>query len=772
MGLRELNIDLTKDHVALWDASRKFFSEVWRPAAIALDKLADPQDVIAEGSVLWDVLRKSYELGYHCSFFPKEFGGMELDSLSVALVTELMGWAAPDLAVGLAVCTTPFLWSILSPDPEMQDLVRKFTADTEAKLTGCWAITEPDHGSDWILFDNAMAKDPAFAPQVRAVPDGDFYVINGQKAAWVSNGSFAKYAALWLSLDPSKGMEGGGVAVVPLDLPGISRGKPLNKMGQRALNQGEIYFDNVRIPKNMMIAKDPVTFRLISNGQLALANGWMGLCFAGCALSAFEEALEYAKTRVQGGRVIYDHQNVKLKMFDMFVSVEAARSLARRVAVYNTALAQQMQPGAVHYAMAAKILSTETAVRVAGQAIQIFGGCGLSKEYVIEKIFRDARAAMIEDGVNDTLAIDGADRLRQGRSRWVVQEGIGQAAASPAAAAAGLTWEDLEPIARPKPGTVHMGVMKADPEKCTHCSLCLLNCPFRAWETDENDVPRMKKTYECFSCFNCMVACPADAISIVDTYHVDSGCFRTEPLPLSVKMPLEPLDAQGKAAQWTPIERLIFERRSVRNFKPDPVPEPLIRRVIEAGRFAPSGGNCQPWKFVVVTDKALINELNEACYSVLSMLYTAYNNDAMVKSLLPMYQADPKPGLFDPRIILGGMGSVSRKNAPVFLDAPVVILMACDDRAIGGPQIAAGIAGQNMNLAALSLGLGFCWIGFSQVIEMVPLVKEKLGLKDPWKINTAMVLGYPKFKQNGIVPRESRPVTWFRQGASGPAMEP
>jgi nitroreductase len=76
-----------------------------------------------------------------------------------------------------------------------------------------------------------------------------------------------------------------------------------------------------------------------------------------------------------------------------------------------------------------------------------------------------------------------------------------------------------------------------------------------------------------------------------------------------------------------------------------------------------------------------------------------------------------------------------------------------------------------MNLAAMSLGLGFCWIGFSQVIEMIPPLKEKFGLRDPWKINTAMVLGYPKFKQEGIVPREFRPITWFREEAGGPEVE-
>jgi acyl-CoA dehydrogenase len=105
----------------------------------------------------------------------------------------------------------------------------------------------------------------------------------------------------------------------------------------------------------------------------------------------------------------------------MFTSVEAARALSRKVPVYNNKLMGQMQPPAVHYAMASKVLATETAFRVASQAIQIFGGNGLSKEYHIEKIFRDARAALIEDGTNEVLSIDGADRLAKGRSDWLVQ---------------------------------------------------------------------------------------------------------------------------------------------------------------------------------------------------------------------------------------------------------------------------------------------------------------------------------------------------------------
>jgi alkylation response protein AidB-like acyl-CoA dehydrogenase/nitroreductase/NAD-dependent dihydropyrimidine dehydrogenase PreA subunit len=766
MGLRELNIDLTGEHVALWDSAKKFFGEVWRPAAIELDRLADPADVIAEDSVLWDVLRQTYKLGYHRTPFPEEIGGMDLDPLSGVLLSELMGWAAPDIAVSFGCCTTPYAYAMLSPEPEMQELARKFIADEEVTYTGCWAITEPDHGSDWILFDSELAREPACAPQVRAVVDGDHYVINGQKSAWVSNGTFASHAALWLSLDPSRGMEAGGIAVVPLDLPGVTRGKPLNKLGQRALNQGEIFFDNVRIPKSMMITDDPDTFKLLSNTQLAGANGWMGVCFAGCALAALEEALEFARNRVQGGRPICEHQNIKLKLFDMFASVEAARSLARRAALYNRTQIESMQPPAVHYAMAAKVLSTETAFRVASQAVQVFGGYGLSKEYVIEKIFRDARASLIEDGTNEVLSMDAVDRLMQGKTVLTVQEGTAQAAA---AAAEAPSWEEMEPMLRPT--GVHQGKMVADPDTCDSCGQCLLNCPFRAWEMGEDEVPVMKQEYSCFSCYNCMVACPTDAISIVDTYHVDEGFFATDPLPLPISPPREARDADGNPDEWNEFEQAIFERRSVRNFEPDPVPETLITRVLEAGRFAPSSGNCQPWRFIVVTDKALIQEMNDSVKQVLTMLNTTYRNDAMVKGLIPLYVDSGQSGLFDPRIILGGAGAIAQGNAPAFLDAPVVILVACDQRSIGGAQIQAGICGMNMNLVAKSLGLGSCWVGFSQIIEMFPDLKEKLGLADPWRIDTSMVLGWPSFKQEGIVPREFRPITWFREGAEGPEIE-
>jgi len=407
MGFRELNIDLTDEQKATRDMVRKFGVEVIRPAGIELDKLHDPQDVVAKGSVLWDVFRKHRELDLHKRVLPAAVGGLEQDPLTGALVAEEMGWADAALGISLDVSVIPFHLAMLSPDPEVQDWTRQYCEDTEVKMIGCWAVTEPDHGSDWIHFEGEYSRDPKCAPSVRAVLDGDEYVINGQKSAWVSNGTIATHAALFLSLDPSAGMWGGGVAVIPLALPGISRGKPVNKMGQRALDQGEIFFDDVRIPKSMMVVEDAEAFRMTWGTILAGANAGMGNTFVGTAQAALDEAVRYAKERVQGARPIFHHQNVQLKLFDMFMSVEAARSLARQVSIYN----RVTFPPAPHYSTASKVFATETAFRVASHAIQIFGGYGLCKEYLIEKIFRDARVAMIQDGVNESLAIAAADNL-------------------------------------------------------------------------------------------------------------------------------------------------------------------------------------------------------------------------------------------------------------------------------------------------------------------------------------------------------------------------
>jgi nitroreductase/ferredoxin len=321
-----------------------------------------------------------------------------------------------------------------------------------------------------------------------------------------------------------------------------------------------------------------------------------------------------------------------------------------------------------------------------------------------------------------------------------------------------MAWEEAKPILRPE--NVHMGVMKVDKEKCNSCGLCIKNCPFSAWEMGEDEHPKLKDVYECFSCYNCMVACPVEAISVESPYHVDDGFWVTEPHFLEVKMPFEPLDAEGNPDQWNAIEQAVLERRSVRNFKDKPIPESIIRRVLEAGRFAPSAGNCQPWQFIVITNKELIRKMDQATYAAINGIFNLYKNDDLVPNLAS--GAEANPGSFDPRLALGGMGAIARATMPASLNAPCVILLAADNRSIGSPQLNIGICGQNMNLVANSLGIKACWVGF--LAAGVHAIADSINLGKNWQVITTLVMGYPAFKQEGMVPREYRPVIWLREG--------
>lgn len=319
------------------------------------------------------------------------------------------------------------------------------------------------------------------------------------------------------------------------------------------------------------------------------------------------------------------------------------------------------------------------------------------------------------------------------------------------------TFEELKPMLRPT--GVKSGVMKVNPDKCTHCGLCLLNCPFRCWEKDENGVPRMKGgEYLCFSCFNCMVACPADAISIVETYRVTEGFFNTG-YPSFVKLPMDPKDKDGNLTEWTEVERIIMYRRSVRNYKKDPVPEPFIRRILEAGRFGPSAGNAQQWKFAVVTDPELIGRLEEACFQIFSNLQPLFLDDEKVMGLVGTVPT----GVFDPRV-QNGTRLIAKKENLSYIDAPCLIFIGSCERH-SSPGVHAGIAGENMNLVAASLGLGCCWSNFGAGVNHIPEIRSMLGFDPPWYIETVLCLGYPLFPQEGMVPRFPRSVKWFRPGS-------
>jgi alkylation response protein AidB-like acyl-CoA dehydrogenase len=403
----DLEVTLNPEQKAMIETAGKFALQVMRPAGIELDKL-DSKSIIEKNSVLWSVYRKYHELGFHKLIIPKALGGLEVDPLTWTLIVEQLGYGDAGLCESLACSLVPFLIGAAFGGPEAHDWVRAYCEDTQGRMIGSFAFTEPDHGSDWVLAAEPGFDNPESAPSVRAVRHGDEYIINGQKSAFISNGPIATHTLLICCVDKSKGMRGTGIALMPLDRPGISRSAPLDKLGLRTYPQGALIFDDVTIPEKMMLIAQPEAGFDTQQWILTPAGELLSAIATGLAQAAFDEALRYAKVRIQGGKPIIEHQSIGLKLFKMLTMIETARSYSRRVALHNAA----QPPGSALHALSAKVHCTETAFKVASEAMQILGGYGLSREYPVEKMFRDARTGMIGEE-NNALSLAGIPYLKQ-----------------------------------------------------------------------------------------------------------------------------------------------------------------------------------------------------------------------------------------------------------------------------------------------------------------------------------------------------------------------
>ncbi|MEZ5553521.1 MAG: acyl-CoA dehydrogenase [Pseudomonadales bacterium] len=379
---------------------RKFARDVMRPTGVALDRMT-PEEVAASDSPFWSFREQYLQLGFNL----ETLGSLDVEARSrlFPMALEILGWGDSGLAISCAAGLLPpyLAWMFGN-----QALLARFP---DTKL-GSWGITEPDHGSDSLDPDRQIfhAQGDYGRPNCIVTFEGDQVVINGQKSAWVSNGTIAETCILYAAADVGDGPDpvNGCVVILGLDEPGVSRGKPLNKLGQRALNQGEIFFDNVRVSRDQVLA-GPEDYKRAVYAIHCEANGLMGAIFTGVAQAAYDLALDYAHERKQGGVPIIRHQNVAYRLFHMARKVEAARALTRRVVLFNnTASTPALQAG-----MMAKVTATQTAFEVASDALQIFGGNGLTREHPVEKLLRDARASMIEDGCNEVLAIKGGAYL-------------------------------------------------------------------------------------------------------------------------------------------------------------------------------------------------------------------------------------------------------------------------------------------------------------------------------------------------------------------------
>ena len=401
LGIRGLEANLTEEEQAIQEVAHRFAAEVMRPIGEKLDKMT-PEEVIAEESPLFEYLEQ-----IHASGILDLAALAEMDDLQKSrifpIIFEELGWGDSGLAIATLASSIPAFAAHTTGNAE---IIEKF-----GNTPGCWLATQPDRGSDLVDMEGSEVHTGATQSRgnLSSRIDGDDIVINGQSSAWVSFAPLAQSALAYLPCDYGEGIyhsNGRGlnhVAIfIPLDLPGVSRGKPLDKLGQRALPQGEIFFDEVRVPKKYCLAtQDEALTSFV--GTLTFANMEMAATFTGVARAAFDHALAYVHERKQGGVPIIEHQSVQLRTFNLWQKVEAARALTHRVFDYNYSTNGPHLMASV----TSKTFVTDTAFDVASEALQLFGGNGLTREYPIEKLLRDARASMIEDGENNILKLKG-----------------------------------------------------------------------------------------------------------------------------------------------------------------------------------------------------------------------------------------------------------------------------------------------------------------------------------------------------------------------------
>lgn len=398
-----LDADLSEEEQAVQDNVHRFAEEVMRPLAARMDRLS-AEEAVAPGSPVYEFYEQYEQLGIDFTDLV-DMDPVEGARLRCILLEEL-AWGDVGLTTIALVQSFPGWIAKLSGD---QNLMDRFMG-----TRGCWLITQPDRGGDCsditghLLPQGSKHNRPNLIAEVR----DNVAILNGQSSAWVSAAPLAETALAMVPADYGDGLyrENGttnGISLlIPLDMAGISKGKPLEKLGQRTLPQGEIFFDNVEVPLEYAIAGqdqyDNSAFTL-----LVEANQSMGAMWLGVARAAFEHAITYCHQRRQGGRPIIEHQSVMHRLFEMFRKIEAARALNRRVSMYNATAPYPHQAASI----LTKITSTETAVDVAAQALQLFGANGLTHEYPMEKLLRDARSSLIEDGENNTLALRAFDSI-------------------------------------------------------------------------------------------------------------------------------------------------------------------------------------------------------------------------------------------------------------------------------------------------------------------------------------------------------------------------
>ena len=339
-----------------------------------------------------DLYEMAKEQGYFALEVPEELGGPGLSRVDIAALFEEMAKADAGFATTISASGLGMKPVLIAGSEEQKNYVADIAM--EGGL-GAFCLTEPGAGSD------------ASSGTTTAVKDGDEYVLNGRKC-FITNGAVASYYCITASTDKSKGVKGLSMFLVPAGTPGLSSGKEEDKMGIRTSNTTDVVLEDCRIPASNLIGEEGKGFS-IAMKTLDQARAWMGCIAVGIAQRGIDEAKKYTDERIQFGKPINKNQAIQFKLADMDIQTEVARQM-----VANALTRMDMGLSYNRESAIAKCFASDIAMRVAEDAIQLFGGYGYSREYPVEKLLRDAKIFQIFEGTNEILRIVVANNLLRG----------------------------------------------------------------------------------------------------------------------------------------------------------------------------------------------------------------------------------------------------------------------------------------------------------------------------------------------------------------------
>ncbi len=377
-------LDLDEDRTAIKNTIRDFAEKQIKPRVMEFDE---------SQKFPMDIMQQLGELGFLGILVPEKFGGSQLGYVEYALVVEELGRIDPSISLSVAahngLCVNHI--NIFAND----ELKKKYLPDLAGgRKIGAWALTEPASGSD------------AAGMQTTAVKEGNYYILNGTKN-FITHGGVGETAVVMAITEKSKGKKGISAFIVEKGTKGFLVGKKENKLGMRASETTQLAFDNCKVPAENLIGNEGEGFtqamKILEGGRISIASLSVGLA-QGC----LEAALAYSKERKQFGKTLSEFQATQFKLAEIATDIEAARLMT-----FKAARLKDEGKNILDIASKAKLFASEVATKAANEAVQILGGYGFTKDYPVEKFYRDVKLLTIGEGTSEVQRIVIARTLLQ-----------------------------------------------------------------------------------------------------------------------------------------------------------------------------------------------------------------------------------------------------------------------------------------------------------------------------------------------------------------------